>query len=185
MQEYFGVKIGEVARLAIPLTATETIVRVTLKDICPIPGVNPYLLGVVNQAGSLIWLFNLPAFLGVRLSPSIQTSLVVVIAEKSSSLEEPGKSVRRIGCIVADLEGIFLLDVSSLQPMPHQVNPSIRHVFKGLMIRQLSSGYSPYEIGASTNPVRVAVLSPPALFEYLQGVVPNPSIDSLRVSHHA
>jgi chemotaxis signal transduction protein len=182
MQEYFGVKIGEVARLAIPLTATETILRITLKDICPIPGVNPYLIGVVNQAGSLLWLFNLPAFLGVHLSSSTQSSLVVVIAEQPSSLGESEKSIRRIGCIVADLEGIFVLDVSSLQPMPPQVSPSIRHIFKGLMIRQLSSGYSPYEIGASSNPVRVAVLDPPALFEYLQGV-PHQPIDPLRISH--
>ena len=67
LKDYFHVQLGSAEQLAIPLdNATEAISAIRL-DVCPIPGVPAYLLGVINQRGRLLWMLDLATLLGIEL----------------------------------------------------------------------------------------------------------------------
>ncbi len=166
-QEYFGVRLVGPIRFAIPLATVEAVLRVNPKDICPIPGLRPYMLGVISQKGSLVWVFNLGQFLNI--SQVLPTGVSFIVAILKSSVQDPAVSRRRrrVACVVSELEGIYTLTTDQLQPLPAQFNHRFRALFSALAYRSPQDVQSIPDPNLSTEPVRIAVLEPEALFEML------------------
>ncbi len=175
-QEYFGVRLAGSVRLAIPLETVESVLRLNPQRVCPIPGVPPAFLGVINQKGALVWVFDLSQYLAMTANPLTTTpasllAAVLRVSEPTGERERP--RLRRLACIVSELEGIYSLSATQLHPLPQQLKPEIRRLFDGLVLRCSGfDGVTSLESSPSGAPtpdrVRIALLNPPALFTLLQ-----------------
>lgn len=175
--EYFGVRVARQVRLTLPLTAVESVLRVAPRQVCPIPGTSPDLLGVVGQGGSLIWVFDLSRFLQMPTSEDEDPpSLGVVLRSVREQPGGGGRQIRRVACLVSQLEGIFALPAQPLHPLPPQLDAPLRQVFWGMGSRPIApvepedpaaDTPKPRQELASPQWVRAAVLNPEALFDYL------------------
>jgi twitching motility protein PilI len=137
-QEYFGVRLAGSVRLAIPLETVESVLRINPQRICPIPGVPPAFLGVINQKGALVWVFDLSQYLSMTANPltTTSTSLLAAVLRISESVGERERPrLCRLACIVSELEGIYSLSTEHLHPLPQQLKPEIRRLFDGLVLR--------------------------------------------------
>jgi len=120
--EYFHVQLRQEVQVALPVSAAVEVMERSPEALCPIPGVDPVLLGVTNWRGSLLWNVDLSDFLGVKkdtvqsLQP-LATRSVVVIGD--------GRSQRRLGCWVKRLLGIISLTEQQINPVPKQFPPSV------------------------------------------------------------
>ncbi len=181
-EEYFGVRLTGQVRLAIPLVSVESVLRINPRDICPIPGVSRYWLGVISQKGTLVWVFDFSQLLEVSQAPPTSSSFIVAIlklmgvgAEKDSR-----RRIRRIACVASELEGIYTLEPGSLTAMPQSLKPTTRELFQGLGQRIMSAEVTQLtqsdrgldkdltQTSASSKAERVAILKPEALFQLVQ-----------------
>ena len=136
LQEYFGVRVEGAVRIAVPVADVEAVLQLHQQEICPIPGVAPFLLGVVNQRGDLVWVLQLSEFLGLPCSSvvagSVLTAILVTSQVKYTDSGGGPFPVRRIACVVAELEGILYLDAQQLRPLPSNLKSQIRTLFSGI-----------------------------------------------------
>lgn len=169
--EYFGVRITGSVRIAVPLAHVESVLRIDPLRICPIPGVPPYFWGVVNQKGSLTWVFNFSHYLGLPQTPTLTgvSYLAAVITAQTDQQFKPERE-RKVACLVSDLEGIYTLDPRTLKPMPDQLKPHLRDLFVGLAIRSSKLEGDPRvkQTQIQTHQaIRVAVLDPILFFDLI------------------
>ncbi len=108
-QEYFAIKLSHSLRLALPLEDMTLVTRFGRSQICPIPSVSPFWLGVVNQGGSLLWVLDSDLFF--QLTPdnfSPEKHLTTVILARRL-----GATERRVALTIRGLQGVVALDASS------------------------------------------------------------------------
>ncbi len=158
-------------KVALPLESTVEVISLKRGEICPIPGVAPALLGVVNQGGRLLWVLDLSDLL--KLEPSRgqsvlrsnlsrsqeRLSLLTIAGNSATSPRE--KAEHQIGCLVSALKGIVSLNPAQFKPVPATVPSSIREFVSGIT-----------EIDSSP----VAILNSNAIFAALQASVPTTSL---------
>lgn len=70
--DYFVAQLQAQMKIAIPLEIVTQVISIKVKEICPIPGVKPSLLGVINQRGKLIWLLDIYSLMGQKLDKNYQ-----------------------------------------------------------------------------------------------------------------
>lgn len=122
LNDYFLVQLHQSIEVALSLDSTKEVISIAYGDVCPIPGVSPALLGVVNQRGKLLWVFDLGDL--VKISPSQKplrpqdnlTLLVLNTPSKSNAQVQD----RQVGCLVSALKGVVTLDSADFQPLNNQ-----------------------------------------------------------------
>ncbi|MEB3212643.1 MAG: chemotaxis protein CheW [Leptolyngbyaceae bacterium] len=120
--EYFHVQLRQEVHVAIPVKSTVEVSGHSFEHICPVPGVDPVLLGVVNWRGHLLWNVDLSDFLGVKADiadslPLVSTRASIVIAD--------GRSHRRLCCWVNRLVGMMTLTEHQIKPVPKKFPASV------------------------------------------------------------
>lgn len=128
IQDYFSVRVSGAVRAAMPVADVEGVLQLHQQEICPIPGVNPFLLGVVNKRGHLVWVLHLSKLLGLPNSRGLGTSLTTVLVGskvKHTDSSAAPHLVRRVACVVAELEGIISLSAEQLRPKPGNLKPQV------------------------------------------------------------
>ena len=120
--EYFHIQLRQDVHVALPVGAAVEVVEQSIDQVCPIPGVDPVLLGVANWRGYLLWNVDLSDFLGVREDsvytlPSLTTRPVVVISD--------ARSQQRLGCWAKQLLGIINLTEQQIRNIPKQFPASV------------------------------------------------------------
>lgn len=120
--EYFHIQLRQDVHVALPVGSAVEVVEQSIDQICPIPGVDPVLLGVANWRGYLLWNIDLSDFLGVREDavytlPSLTTRPVVVISDT--------RSQQRLGCWTKQLLGIINLTEQQIRAIPKQFPVSV------------------------------------------------------------
>ena len=129
IQEYFGIQLSGGVRLALSLKDLGTVESFPRPTICPIPGVAPYWLGVVNHRGSLLWLLDGDHFFNLRpYSERNQTKLTVVTLNHQVA----GVS-RQVGWSVATLEGILNLNPNKTLPWPDLLATEFESLFTAVV----------------------------------------------------
>jgi twitching motility protein PilI len=58
LTDYFHVQLRQGMEVVLPLDSAVEVITLNQKEICPIPGVSPALLGVVNHRGKLLWVLQ-------------------------------------------------------------------------------------------------------------------------------
>lgn len=129
--DYFHVQLRRSVTVLLPLQSTAEVMTLRRGEVCPIPGVNTALLGVVNQRGKLLWVMDLSDLLKIEPAPTTLRSqdnlIVVVLASSDSPTNE-----RRVGCVVSALKGIVPLDPAKFRPLPSKISPFLRSLFSGI-----------------------------------------------------
>ncbi|MEO0852286.1 MAG: chemotaxis protein CheW [Cyanobacteria bacterium J06648_11] len=159
--EYFVVRSFDSTLLAIPLVDVSGTLAVELSDVCPLPGVDPALLGVINQRGQLLWVLNLSEALGRgamsgRRSPQSLTLLDLV---RSHSQAQSAAERSRVACAVAELVEIVAFEDATIAPAPDELLTRLGYSERG---RSLLSGTTDYQGETAV------VLDADALFDALK-----------------
>ncbi len=130
VEEYFAVQLSHNLLVALPLTTVETVTRFQPNKVCPLPGVAPFWLGIINQQGSLLWVLDTDMFfeLVVSKEQQEQTLTAIILSRKFEG------SLVRVAWIVKKLEGMVsvpksYLKSSLIETLPSPLKPKFQKVF--------------------------------------------------------
>lgn len=160
LKEYFKIRVSGGVRVALPLAHLEMAIGIDPQSICPIPGVAPGLLGVVDRRGILTWVLDLGHFLElgtIPLKPGKKLNAIVVTpSPHPSDGDPPGESLRNrqpkraVACIVEELEGVFA--PPKIKPIRKRLKSRLRPIFRQVAYYEQSG---------------IAILDPIALLQTL------------------
>jgi len=174
LKEYFKIRVSGGVRVALPLAYLETAIGLEPQSICPIPGVAPGLLGVIDRRGILTWVLDLGHFLelgAIPLKPGKRLRAIVVTSAPQSgdrvatpkeyrvgvarrvdvvTPKEYRQPKRAVACIVEELEGVFA--PPKIKPIRKRLKSRLRPLF----------GHVAY-----SNRSGIAILDPAALLQTL------------------
>ncbi len=137
-QEYFAIELADSVRLALPLEDLETLTRFEQHQICPIPGVSPYWIGVVNQQGSLLWVLDSRQFFELKATAPINRQKRTVAVLKRLV----GGTWRRVALAIERLEG--MADLSLAQTL--EMNPVLKACHHSLFTTTVNHSDRPLTI---------------------------------------
>lgn len=129
-RDYFKIRISGSVRVALPLSYIDAAAQIDRQLVCPVPGVAPGLLGVVNRRGNLTWVLDTSQFLELEplpASPGRDLKALLVTRE----IERPGSDRRdrqTVACVVADFEGVFSPRRS--RPVSQRLKPRLQPLLK-------------------------------------------------------
>lgn len=146
MAEYFGVELGGGVRVALSVGSVEEVLQLSAQEICPIPGVADWLVGICNYHGQPLWVLQLAQFLELPVPPTPPETYTAVLLRDAQT-----NAQRHVAGVVHRLEGMVNLD--TLAPLPSNLSPRLRTLFQGL---------------AQVEEHRWVVLEPAGLFATLQ-----------------
>lgn len=128
LNDYFFVQLRQSVKVVLPLDSTQEVISLACGEVCPIPGVSPALLGVVNQRGKLLWVLDLADLLKVPSSQKTirpQDNLTLLVLNPPSKLNARSQE-RQFGCVVSALKGVIALDSVDFQPLTKQIFSTLK-----------------------------------------------------------
>ena len=134
LTDYFHVQLRQGMEVVLPLDSAVEVITLNQKEICPIPGVSPALLGVVNQRGKLLWVLQLSDFLGLAKSPKqrLQDNLILlVVTTESANFSAIGRKCQ-LACVVSALKGIVTLNSIKIKPVSARLAPNLGSFLSGV-----------------------------------------------------
>ncbi|MEO0801436.1 MAG: chemotaxis protein CheW [Cyanobacteria bacterium J06642_2] len=159
--DYFVVRLFDGALWAVPLTRVAETLAIEKSAICSLPGVDPALLGVINQRGQLLWVMELQVALGTpALVPNSRPDATLTLLElgHSSATSHSVSGNARLACVVADLVEIVAFNAETFIPPSEKIFAQLGCSERG---RSLLRGVTEYRSET------VAVLDADALFDAL------------------
>ncbi|MEM9136067.1 MAG: chemotaxis protein CheW [Cyanobacteria bacterium P01_F01_bin.42] len=101
---------------ALPAMGIREVLSIASDQITPVPNVSPYLLGILNLRGQVVWVADISQFLGEPKPMSIdQGELSVIVIESGDVM---------LGLAVASIKGMEWLNAEHLRPS-EQTNDSL------------------------------------------------------------
>ena len=162
--DYFHIQLPQAVEVLVPLENAAEVTTLTRKDICPIPGVAPQLMGVLNHRGRLLWVLDLSAVLGLDAGTArvrAQDKLTLLVMAAGATNPTTGQAEYQLGCVIAALKGIVSLEA-------HQVSGLVAPVAN--ILPAFVSG------GTEVNGASVAILNANAVFTAFQPSLPTTSM---------
>lgn len=119
LSEYFHIQLQPNTELLIPLEHTGGAIALPVEQICPIPGILPAVLGVINQRGKLLWVIQLSNLLGLgQPDTSLRAQYNLTLLVLSATRTTGDRESRQIGCVVSNIKEIIFLDSKQFNPVP-------------------------------------------------------------------
>jgi len=134
LTDYFHVQLRQGMEVVLPLDSAVEVITLNQKEICPIPGVSPALLGVVNQRGKLLWVLQLSNFLGLAKSPKqrLQDNLILLVVTTESANSSAIGRECQLACVVSALKGIVTLNSIKIKPVSARLAPNLGSFLSGV-----------------------------------------------------
>ena len=134
LTDYFHVQLRQGMEVVLPLDSAVEVITINQKEICPIPGVSPALLGVVNQRGKLLWVLQLSDFLGLAKSPKqrLQDNLILLVVTTESANSSAIGRECQLACVVSALKGIVTLNSIKIKPVSARLAPNLGSFLSGV-----------------------------------------------------
>ena len=134
LTDYFHVQLRQGMEVVLPLDSAVEVLTLNPKEICPIPGVSPALLGVVNQRGKLLWVLQLSDFLGLAKSPKqrLQDNLILLVVTTESANSSAIGRECQLACVVSALKGIVTLNSIKIKPVSARLAPNLGSFLSGV-----------------------------------------------------
>lgn len=150
-RDYFKIRVSSTVRVALPLSQIEAALQIDRQLVCPVPGVAPALLGVVNRRGTLTWVLDLSHFLELGPLPAMpgQTLKAIALAPSSEANPEMGDGAKppsgetaaqsfrdrsrgpAVACVVTDLEGVF--SPQRELPVTERLKPRLQGLIRSIV----------------------------------------------------
>ncbi len=115
----------------ISISQLSEVLKVDLRDIVPIPQLPPWVMGIYNWRGEILWIIDLGGCVG--LTPLSEQSLVsrkfplVVLRQ-----EDYSGNLQTLGLLVKAVEGITPIDPYGIQSPPETTfTPELSRVLRG------------------------------------------------------
>ncbi len=110
MQEYFCIGLSNSVHLGLSLEHVDKLITLQPKDICLIPGIADFWVGVVNYKSSLLWILDLENFLGITKDyQRIKSQQTVLILNYSA-----GNYQKKVALMIKNLEGVFKFEENQM-----------------------------------------------------------------------
>lgn len=134
LTDYFHVQLRQGMEVVLPLDSAVEVITINQKEICPIPGVSPALLGVVNQRGKLLWVLQLSDFLGLAKSPKqrLQDNLILLVVTTESANSSAIGRECQLAFVVSALKGIVTLNPIKIKPVSAKLAPNLGSFLSGV-----------------------------------------------------
>ena len=131
MQEYFCVGLSNSVYLGLSLEHVDKLITLQPKDICLIPGIADFWLGVVNYKSSLLWILDTDNFLDIaKNNQKIKSQQTVLIVNYSI-----GNYQKKVALVIKSLEGVFKFDsVQTASPLS-AISPRLQNICDGFAIQ--------------------------------------------------
>jgi twitching motility protein PilI len=107
---------------ALPAQGIREVLSTHISQVTPIPNVSPFLMGVLNLRGQVIWIADIGQFLGETKALSVDRGELAVIAIEANDLT--------VGLAVASVRGMDWLRTDDLHPI-HSIDHTIAPFLKG------------------------------------------------------
>lgn len=112
MQEHFCVGLSHQIYLGLSLNHVDKLIQLQSKDICLIPGIADFWLGVVNYKSSLLWILDTEKFLNISKNnkkiKSQQTALIINYSMANNQ--------KKVALVIKSLEGVIKVDPEKTKP---------------------------------------------------------------------
>lgn len=122
--------------LLLPVSQLTEVLTVPISQIIPIPEMPPWVMGVYNWRGEILWMIDLGALLGLtpwhqqtQVAPAHRAIVLQSIAPSTASTKGHR---HRLGMVVSQVEEIEWCDPREIQiPPDAAVTPSLAPFFRG------------------------------------------------------
>lgn len=191
MKDYLSFQVKSSVRLAVPADWVVETLTLNSHEICPIPGVNGGILGVVNYQEQLVWVMDLGEYLthllglgsgclrdenslakdklinqsssnlGNNLSNNLGNNLTGVAIALPRSQSEKCSNLPPLIWVVSELQGVVSLNSAQFRPLPSQFMALLGNYFNGL---------TEIPVSGSKNCTTVAILNVNGLLSALESL---------------
>ena len=124
MQEHFCVGLSQQIYLGLSLDHVDKLIQLQPKDICLIPGIADFWLGVVNYKSSLLWILDTEKFLNISKNnqkiKSQQTALIINYSMVNNK--------KKLALVIKNLEGVIKVDPDKTESFQSSAYPLLERI---------------------------------------------------------
>ena len=124
MQEYFCIGLSNSVYLGLSLEHVDKLITLQPKDICLIPGIADFWLGVINYKSSLLWILDLEKFLDIAQNSKKNKSQQTVLILNYSV----GNYQKKVALIIKSLEGVFEFEQDQIVVPHSSIPPKLQNI---------------------------------------------------------
>lgn len=130
IQDYFGVSLSAIWKLALPLTDVETVIKLEQTEIATVPGIAQFWYGVTNYRGNLLWVLDPENFLQLdssQINSTEKLTAVVLTCQLQGT-------TKRIAFVVKQLAGVVSIRTELLTFLSNDDKSQFFDLFIGQII---------------------------------------------------
>ncbi|TVQ41824.1 MAG: purine-binding chemotaxis protein CheW [Gloeocapsa sp. DLM2.Bin57] len=131
-EAYLNLQVNSSTQVILPMTQTQEVVVIGKEKITPIPNMESFVLGLLNQRSQVIWVIDLAAMFNFSpLNLEIANYNIAIISINKKSL----------GLAVEAIKGIKQIEPEEIQSPLGVVNASLVPYLRGCVFEKPSSMY--------------------------------------------
>ncbi len=138
-EQFLQVRLWSDAPLLLPVQNLVEILKLNLSQVVPMFQMPPWVMGVYNWRGDMLWVADLGHFLGLapwyeQAEPTTNHT-VVVLNVSATTTALAGEAPTSLGCLVSSVEGMVTGSVQDIQPGAAlgAIAPSLAPYLKGYL----------------------------------------------------
>lgn len=124
--------------IMLPISQVTEVLKISLTKIVPIPRMSPYIIGVYNWRGEILWTVDLGHLVGLntwqeqRINTANSTAIILSYPNGSKT---KGLQKKSLGLIINSVDDIEWCDPNSIQPPPSAINPALAPFVTGCWLK--------------------------------------------------
>ena len=137
-ERYLGCHLEPDLTIALAVQKITEVLTIPTSEITPIPHMSPWVMGVYNWRGEVLWMMDLGHLLG--LTPWYQQtghySAHNVLVARATSNSSSNDESKKIGLVVSRVQDIEILNSDTMQaPSPAVASPELAPFLQGYWIK--------------------------------------------------
>ncbi|HEY9877183.1 MAG TPA: chemotaxis protein CheW [Leptolyngbyaceae cyanobacterium] len=126
-QQFLQIYLDQELPFLLPVESLVEIMKVPIGQVVPMFQMAPWVMGVYNWRGEVLWMADLNHFLGLapwyeQAEPTTKHTAVVIKSPRSTV--QPGDKPALLGLIVSRAEGMISYPVEAIQPSAEKLEIS-------------------------------------------------------------
>jgi positive phototaxis protein PixI len=125
-EQFLQVTVNGDLPLLLPGTNLVEIMKLTINEVVPMFEMAPWVMGIYNWRGDMLWVADLGHFLGFvpwyHQAKATTRHTVVVIKPPYSATQPSADQQPMVGLVVSTVEAMVTYPTAALQPLPNQIS---------------------------------------------------------------